>query len=262
MERTDTPSTDKQRKLNLIAAATAELAEATIKRIGADDLQLMSITFDDLADYVEKADDADRDMKEITEMLGLRPNQTAVSNKKTEDLCWHHQHVGPCRFGEDCRNEHVGDAGALRHRHEDENGICRDFKEGKCERDRCKFGHDLTKVTAAAAQTNGQWTADEKMACKRYCKERMEHMTADTLQKVKDSKDGVDGYKARFGMPLRVDQKQWWTDNMPTRADTNTTQTAAASAAQLYYDDTESDEQLTAAELLSDTDEDEWMVTA
>ena len=66
MERTDTPSTEKQRKLNLIAAATAELAKATIKRIGADDLQLMAITFDDLADYVEKADDADRDMKEIT----------------------------------------------------------------------------------------------------------------------------------------------------------------------------------------------------
>ena len=97
MERTDTPSTEKQRKLNLIAAATAELAKATIKRIGADDLQLMSITFDDLADYVEKADDADRDMNEITEMLGLQPNQTTVSNKKTEDLCWHHQHVGPCR---------------------------------------------------------------------------------------------------------------------------------------------------------------------
>ena len=222
-------------------------------------MQLMAITFDDLADYFEKADDADRDEREINAMLGLQPNQTALSDKKTEDLCWHHQHVGPCRFGEDCRNEHVGDAGALRHRHEDENGICRDFKEGKCERDRCKFGHDINKVTAAAAQTNGQWTADEKLACRRYCKEQMKHMTADTLQEVKDSKLGLDGYKARVGTPMSVQQKQWWADNMPTNADTNTTQTAAA-AAMLYYDpydpDDESDEQMTPAELLSDTDDD------
>ena len=69
---------------------------------------------------------------------------------------------------------------------------------------------------------------------------------------------GVDGWKARVGMPMSVQQKQWWTDNMPN-ADTNTTQTAAASAAQLYYEgygDTESDEQMTPAELLSDTDDD------
>ena len=97
------------------------------------------------------------------------------------------------------------------------------------------------------------------MACRQYCKEQMKHMTADTLQEVKDSKLGLDGYKARVGTPMSIQQKQWWADNMPTNADTNTTQTAAA-AAWLYYDpydpDDESDEQMTPAELLSDTDDD------
>jgi hypothetical protein len=103
----------------------------------------------------------------------------------------------------------------------------------------------------------GERTVDsgQKIACKRYCKEKMKRMTADTLTEVVASELGVDGWKARVGIPMSVQQKQWWTDNF-TNADTNTTQTAATSAAQLYYDSGESEEWLVTAELLSDTDDD------
>ena len=261
IENTDAPSTDKQRKLNLLAAAKGNIAKATLKRIGGNDQQLHTITYDQLADHMEQADDADRAIREISDLIDMDNSGSddaakprAPKKKGKKELCWHHQHVGPCRFGDDCRNEHVGEAGALRHKHEDEDGICRDFKEDNCERGaECKFGHD--KVTAAAAQASGQWTSREKGACRRYCKENMKRMTSDTLKEVTDSKLGVDGWYGKIGTPLTVQQNQWWADNM--NADTNTTQTAAASAAQLYYisGETESDEQMTPAELLSDTDD-------
>jgi hypothetical protein len=116
----------------------------------------------------QQADAADRAIKEINDLIDMDNSASDDADKtrapkKTgkKELCWHHQHVGPYMFGDDCRNEHVGEAGALRHKHEDEDGICKDFKEDKCERGaECKFGHG--KVTAAAAQASGQWTADKR----------------------------------------------------------------------------------------------------
>ena len=87
----------------------------------------------------------------------LDGNETDDGN----DPCGHYQHVGPCRFGDDCKNEHIGEAGSLRHLHFDEDGVCLYYKKGDCNRGaEWKFDHpegapaEQGVVQARPAQTD------------------------------------------------------------------------------------------------------------
>ena len=151
-ERTDEVTTDKERKMNLLAGAGKRLAKATLRALTAENDTVSTITFDELADYLQAADQAEAEKKDIGEILwtqvvqlnNQQPKVAGDKKKKNEEKqpCWHHQHVGGCRFGKDCTKEHIGEAGALRHLHCDDDGVCHHFKTGDCNRGAdCKFEH-------------------------------------------------------------------------------------------------------------------------
>ena len=151
-ERTDEVTTEKERKINLLAGAGERLAKATLKAITADSDTISTITFDELADYLQAADQAEAEKRDIGGILwpqqkqGKRNTSEAENrSKKNNDekqACWHHQHVGDCKFGEDCTHEHIGEAGALRYLHCDDDGVCLHYKKGACDRGaKCKFDH-------------------------------------------------------------------------------------------------------------------------
>ena len=153
-ERTTEVTTNKERKMNLLAGAGKKLAKSTLKAITADNKTVSAINFEQLADYLQAADQAAAEKQEINDILWAqqvsdqKPEDTGDKKKKQTETgggkqtCWHYQHVGQCRFGDDCKNEHIGEEGALRHLHCDDDGVCLHYKKGDCTRGaECKFDH-------------------------------------------------------------------------------------------------------------------------
>ena len=174
-ERTNEVTTSKERKMNILAGAGEKLAKSTLRAITAANKTISTITFEQLADYLQAADQATAEKQEINDILwaqrvsGQKPKHTGEKKKKKnetddgKDPCWHYQHVGPCRFGDDCKNEHIGEAGSLRHLHCDDDGVCLHYKKGDCNRGaECKFDHpegapaEQGVVQARPAQTDAQ----------------------------------------------------------------------------------------------------------
>ena len=67
-----------------------------------------------------------------------------------DNSCWKWS-VGECSHGDNCRFEHVGEAGSQRSTVVDENDQClMHMRRGQCTRKNCPFGHDGNKAAAAA----------------------------------------------------------------------------------------------------------------
>ena len=96
-------------KMSLLAGAGKKMAKSTLKAITVDNKTVSAINFEQLANYLQAADQAATEKKEINDILWARQ----MSDQKTEDTgekkkkktetgggkrpCWHYQHVGPCR---------------------------------------------------------------------------------------------------------------------------------------------------------------------
>ena len=99
--------------MNILAGAGEKLAKSTLRAITAENKTVSTITFEQLADYLQAADQAAAEKQEINDILwaqqvsGQKPKHTGEKKKKKnetddgKDPCWHYQHVGPCRFGDD-----------------------------------------------------------------------------------------------------------------------------------------------------------------
>ena len=69
-----------------------------------------------------------------------------------DNSCWKWS-VGECSYGDNCRFEHVGEAGSQRSTVVDEDGQCLMFsRRGQCTRKKCPFGHNENPAAAAAAE--------------------------------------------------------------------------------------------------------------
>lgn len=56
--------------------------------------------------------------------------------------CWRHQFSGDCKYGDQCKNKHVGGPGARKSEVTDEDGYCLLYKSiGECKRRDCPFKH-------------------------------------------------------------------------------------------------------------------------
>jgi hypothetical protein len=83
--------------------------------------------------------------------------------------CWNWQFTGLCTFGDRCRHAHQGQAGSMKHLLATEDGTCKNFLQGQCDRGaQCKFDHPdkqgdgLTKTAGKmrpiyAIQNNNSW---------------------------------------------------------------------------------------------------------
>jgi len=70
-----------------------------------------------------------------------------------DNSCWKWS-VGECSYGDNCRFEHVGEAGSQRGTVVDEDGQCLMFsRRGQCTRKKCPFGHNENTAAAAAEDT-------------------------------------------------------------------------------------------------------------
>ena len=199
-ERTTEVTTNKERKMNLLAGAGKKLAKSTLKAITAENKTVSAITFEQLADYLQAADQATAEKQEINDILwaqqvsGRKPEDTDDKKKKKTETdggkqpCWHYQHVGPCRFGDDCKNEHIGEAGSLRHLHCDDDGVCLHYKKGDCNRGaECKFDHP-EGAPAELVQARAALGTKTESAAKRFARTEAQEM-ADMSESSDDSTD-------------------------------------------------------------------------
>ena len=89
----------------------------------------------------------DKQGDQITPNRPTRDHSSSSSNRKpgrtaSPNDCWSHQFTGKCHFGDDCRNDHVGEPGADMLEVCDAQGRCLlELKNGICRRKNCAFGH-------------------------------------------------------------------------------------------------------------------------
>ena len=81
-----------------------------------------------------------------------------------DNSCWKWS-VGECSYGDNCRFEHVGEAGSQRSTVVDEDGQCLMFsRRGQCTRRKCPFGHNGNQAAAAAEDTPAANTTQSQPA--------------------------------------------------------------------------------------------------
>jgi hypothetical protein len=158
-------TTPSDRTRNLLAAADRELVTALLNHLQAEKLTLHSLSWGRLTAELIEVEKAVKDRKKTEGMLSYseaaavkppnRPSTGRPSPKPvkpdthiTEDPpgvqpdCWNWQFMGECDFGDKCRHNHQGQAGSKRHHLATEDGTCKHFLQGTCDRGaQCKFGH-------------------------------------------------------------------------------------------------------------------------
>jgi hypothetical protein len=93
---------------------------------------------------VEAADKRQRNMMPVRRAANSTESEQQLRQMK--DLCFEHSKLGSCSYGAECRWNHAGAPGALKHLVVDANGDCIQFKKyGNCrrlDRGRCTFQHN------------------------------------------------------------------------------------------------------------------------
>jgi hypothetical protein len=69
-----------------------------------------------------------------------------------DNECWQYQFYGTCSYGDSCRKDHVGEAGALKHEITDSAGYCLQQQEGECRRKNCPLLHRDTDASEQPAK--------------------------------------------------------------------------------------------------------------
>lgn len=119
---------------------------------------------------VTDAMDSDEEQQQQTNHTPRKPhqpeNETSTHRQKTENdnrPCWDHQYMPEgCHRGEHCPWQHEGEAAAKKLRYATEDGKCRAFLTGACDRgDQCKFSHSESPAKPSDAPR-------KKTECRQY----------------------------------------------------------------------------------------------
>ena len=104
----------------------------------ASDIELVAMSMPPDAGRNKQGDQAAPDTCYARKLhTDRKPGRTASS-----DHCWNHQFTAECRFGDDCKFDHVGEAGCFKLEVADEHGRClMEQKPGGCRRNNCSFVH-------------------------------------------------------------------------------------------------------------------------